>query len=77
MKIDKSRLRNDEHFQFNTEFRDLVAKEGAQNLKIETQFAAYLPLYDKEDEGIKRVSKSIFTTKIHEADKARDDYVRA
>jgi hypothetical protein len=72
-KIDKSRLRNDEHFQFNTEFRDLINKEGAQNLKVETQFAAYLPLYDKEDEGIKKVSKSIFTAKIHEADKARDD----
>jgi hypothetical protein len=72
-KIDKSRLRNDEHFQFNTEFRDLVVKEGAQNLKIEAQFNAFLPLYEKEDEGIKRVSKSIFTGRIHEADKARDE----
>jgi hypothetical protein len=72
-RIDKTRLRNDEHFQFHTEFRDLVAKEGAQNIKAEAQFAAYLPLYAKEDEGIKRVSKSIFTAKIHEADKARDD----
>jgi len=42
-------------------------------LKVETLFAAYLPLYAKEDEGIKRVSKSIFTAKIHEADKARDE----
>jgi len=76
MKIDtfyRKNLRNDEHFQFHTEFRDLINKEGAQNLKIEIQFAAYLPLYAKEDEGIKRVSKSIFTAKIHEADKARDD----
>ena len=76
MKIEtfyRKNLRNDEHFQFHTEFRDLVTKEGAQNLKIDTLFAAYLPLYNKEDEGIKRVSKSIFTAKIHEADKARDD----
>ena len=32
--IDRSRLRNDEHFQFHTEFRGLVDKDGAQNLKI-------------------------------------------
>ena len=76
MKIEtfyRKNLRNDEHFQFNTEFRDLVTKEGAQNLKVAAQFDAYLPLYNKEDEGIKRVSKSLLTGKIHEADKARDD----
>jgi hypothetical protein len=72
-KIDKSRLRNDEHFQFHTEFRDLVVKDGAQNLKVDVLFATFLTLYEREDEGIKKVSKSIFTGKIHEADKARDD----
>ena len=71
--IDRSRLRNDEHFQFHTEFRGLVDKDGAQNLKIQAQFDAYVPLYQKEDEGIKRVTKSALTGKIHEADKARDD----
>jgi hypothetical protein len=72
-KIDRSRMRNDEHFQFNSEFLDLIRKHGAQNLKIETLFSAYQPAYVKEDEGIKRVSKSVFTARIHEADKARDD----
>jgi len=72
-KIDKSRLKNDEHFQFHTETRDLIVKEGAANLNVEAQFNTYLPLYAKEDEGIKKVNKSFFTSKIQEADKARDD----
>jgi hypothetical protein len=76
MRIDsfyRKNLRNDEHFQLNTEFRDLIIKEGAENLKEGEQFAAYQSSYNKEDEGIKRVSKSLFTEKIQEADKARDD----
>jgi len=71
--IDQTKLRNDEHFQFYTEVRDLINRLGAQDLKIQTQFDAYLSLYDKEDEGIKRVAKSALTAKIHNADKARDE----
>ncbi|MDR1812622.1 MAG: hypothetical protein LBQ87_07330 [Candidatus Fibromonas sp.] len=41
-KIDKSRLRNDEHFQFNTEFRDIVVKEGAQNYHFPLTKRGYL-----------------------------------
>jgi len=37
-------LRNDAHFQFHTEFRDLVQASGADTLKIEPQFNAYKPL---------------------------------
>jgi len=76
MKIEaffRKHLRNHEHFQFHTAVRDLIIKEGAQTLKIVTQFATYQALYDVEDEGIQKVSKSFLTGKIHEADKARDD----
>ena len=76
MKISKltlSRLRNDEHFQFHSEFKDLVAKHGPEALKIKTLFQMYLPLYDKEDDGIKKISKSALTAQLMEADKARDD----
>jgi len=76
MKIEafyRKNLRNDEHFQFHTEFRSLIIKEGPQNLKVQAQFDAYTPLYEKEDEGIKRITKSALTGKIKEADKARDD----
>jgi len=43
MKIDNihlSHLRNDAHFQFHTEFKDLVIKCGAAALKIKPQFDA-------------------------------------
>jgi hypothetical protein len=67
MKIEKLNiihLRNDEHFQFHTEFRDLVAKEGPLALKIKPQFDDYLPLYDNVGEALKK-----YTT----IDKARGD----
>jgi hypothetical protein len=72
-KIDTNHLRNDAHFQFHTEFRDLVTKHTPQTLKIEPQFKVYLPLYDRVDEALKKIVKSEFTAKIHEADKARDE----
>jgi len=80
MKIDKfrrGRLRNDAYFQFNTEFRDLIVKEGAQNLKIKEQFDEYLALYRKVDDGLKKINKSIYTEQIREADKARDEIYAA
>jgi hypothetical protein len=33
----------------------------------------HLPLYDREDIALKKIVKSEFTAKIHEADKARDE----
>jgi hypothetical protein len=72
-KFDTNHLRNDAHFQFHTEFRDLVATHDAEALKIKPQFTAYLLLYGREDEALKKIAKSEFTAKIHEADKARDD----
>ena len=57
-------LRNDAHFQFYTEFRNLVQKEGAENLKIAPQFEAWLPLYDKEDAALKKIQKSAITAQI-------------
>jgi hypothetical protein len=76
MKIENIRiahLRNDEHFQLQNEFRDLVAAHGAEVLKIKPQFQAYQQLYEREDEALKKIVKSEFTAKIHDADKARDD----
>jgi hypothetical protein len=66
-------LRNDAHFQFYTEFRNLVQKEGAENLKITPLFEAWLPLYDKEDTALKKIVKSAITAQIQEADRARDE----
>jgi len=63
---------NDEHFQFNTEFLDTVNRFGASQLKIETDFGIYLPLYGQEDTVLKKIIKSAFTAEIEEADKRRD-----
>jgi hypothetical protein len=65
-------LRNDEHFQYHTEFMDLVTEHGAAALKIQPQFEAYLALYGTEDDGIKKIRKSALTAEIQAADKARD-----
>jgi len=76
LKIEKahtSRMRNETHFQFHTEFRDLVIRHGAAALKIKPQFDAYLLLYEREDLALKKIIKSALTAQIHEADKARDD----
>ena len=76
MKINQirlSRLRNDTHFQFHTEFKDLAQKHNPQALKIKPQYDAYLPLYDKVDLALKKINKSAITEKIQNADKARDE----
>jgi hypothetical protein len=75
MKISKvyaKGLRNDEHFQFHMEIKDLIARYGAEALKITEQFAAYLQSYEKLDEGIKKIVKSAFTAEIQDADRTRD-----
>jgi hypothetical protein len=70
--IEFPRFRNDEHFQFGTEFRDLVNRFGAQALKCEARFNLFLDSYAKEDEALKKIRKSAITDDIREADSRRD-----
>jgi hypothetical protein len=72
-KIDTKSLRNDAHFQFHTEFSDLVKKHNPETLKVNPLFDAYIQLYEREDEALKKINKSALTEKIQEADKARDE----
>lgn len=65
-------LRNEEHFQFQTEFKDLVDHYGSTPLGIETAYTAYLPLYSNEAEALDVIQKSSFTPQIAEADHKRD-----
>lgn len=65
-------LRNEQHYQFQTEFKELVAHHNPQALKIEKEFALYLPLYQKEDDTLKVIRKSAVTEKLAEADTQRD-----
>lgn len=65
-------LRNDAHYQFMTEVRDLIDGQTAAALKIGPQFAAFTALHEREDEALRKIPKSAFTKKIHEADGERD-----
>jgi len=71
--MDKTRLRNDEHFMFHTEFKNLLTTAGAQNLRVAAQFAEYGVLFAKEDEGLKKIVKSAITAQIQDEDKIRDE----
>lgn len=70
------RLHNEEHFQFNTSFKDLVVKSTPAALKIETLFTAYLSCYAKEMEALNLVKKSAISDDLSEADAARDGIFR-
>ena len=75
MKIDStsfSRFRNNEHFQFHTEFRRLVANETAAKLKIAKQFEHYVACYDKEDISIQIIRKSATTDDIEVCSRLRN-----
>jgi len=72
-KIDLKSMSNDAHYQFFSNFRDTVAKVGTAALKIKPQFDEWLALFKKEDEVLKKISKSALTKQIQDADKVRDD----
>lgn len=72
-KISTHRLRNDAHFQFNVEFRNLVTTFTAETLGVKSMFDAYKTLLDKEDDALKKINKSSLTEEIRDADKARDE----
>jgi len=70
------KMRNDEHFQFHTEFIELVNRSCASNLKVEALFEAYLQFYRRVDEALKKINKSALTEEIQKADKRRDKAFR-
>ena len=72
MKVKSEKLRNEEHFQFQTEFKDLVDSFTPVTLGIEAAFAAYLPLYANEAEALDVIRKSTVTDEIADADHLRD-----
>ena len=68
-------LRNEEHFQFNKEVKELIEQSGAETLDIEKDFTDYLPFYVKEEEALNLVRKSATTEQIELADKDRDELI--
>jgi hypothetical protein len=72
--IHTNNLRNDAHFQFHTEAKDLFTRQEAAALfNMVAMVSHHAALYAREDEALKKIVKSAFTQEIHDADKARDE----
>lgn len=69
-------LRNEEWFQFYTEFKDLTTRYGAQAIDIEALFATFSQLYADADEALEIIRKSATTEQLIEADNSRDAVFR-
>ena len=74
--IDNTKLRNEEHYQFQTDFKGLVEKNTPAALGIAVQFTAYLPLYDNEGEALNVIRRSAVTDDLSDADILRDSTFR-
>ncbi len=72
LKASLGNYRNEEHFQFQTEFKGLVEKYTPGTLNIEAAWAVYLPCYNKEEGVLDLLRKSSLTVKISDADHYRD-----
>ena len=72
LKLYFGKLRNAEHIQFFTEFRDLVNLFGAEPLKIQKFFTSFLSLFAVEDECLVVLQKSGYTEQMADADTRRD-----
>jgi hypothetical protein len=66
-------LRNEEHLQFHTGFKELVELNNPGELNIEEVFAAFLPHYAHESEAIDQIRKSEVTHELTDADNMRDN----
>ena len=69
-------LRNNEIFQFHTEFGKLVKDLDPSKLKIEQLFDKYQVLYKDLDDAMLKISKSAITADITAADQRRDSIFR-
>ena len=67
------RLRNEEHFQFHTDFKNLTESNNPASLGIAEAFENYLLQYGNEGEALDVIRKSAVTDDIAEADSLRDN----
>lgn len=70
------RLRNEEHFQFFTSFRDLVLVSTPTALKIEALFSQFQAAYINELAALDVVRKNAISDDLVEADNNRDSVFR-
>jgi hypothetical protein len=72
-RVNLRKMRNDAHFQFHTDVKNLIERTGAQKIKIQNLFETYVGAYAVEDKSLKAIVKSEHTEKIKAADILRDD----
>lgn len=65
-------LRNEEHFQYQTDFRNLLNSSNPVALNVEAALAAYNPIYTDESEALDVIRKSAITDELTDADTVRD-----
>jgi hypothetical protein len=71
-----TRLRNEEHFQFFTSFRDLVLVFTLATLKIELLFNLFLAAYANELTALNIIRKNAISDDLVDADDERDNVFR-
>ncbi len=69
-------LCNDEHCQFINNLLTLVGEVTPAALRVEEQVAALVAAFAREDEAIRKITKSVITEKIVEADRTRNRIFR-
>lgn len=72
----QERLRNEEWFQFFTEFKTLVENRTAKSIDIEALFAVFVNLYADAYQALEIIRKSAITTDLVEADVTRDSILK-
>jgi hypothetical protein len=69
--------RNNEHFQFHSEVKDLINEASPTKLKIQTLFnPTYIDAYRNEDVVLQRINRSAITDDIRKLDEERDSIFR-
>jgi hypothetical protein len=75
-RINLNKLRNEEWFNFFTEFKTFVEEFYPQAQNIEELFPLFLNLYSMADTALDKITKSEFTSTIVQLDEKRDNTFR-
>ena len=76
-RVDFSKLRNNEHFQCQTEFKALVEEFDPAAMKLNPLYSeTYVSLYKAEDEALLKIIKNTFSELRSDADRQRDQTFR-
>jgi hypothetical protein len=72
-RIKLNRLRNEEWYNYFTEFKTFVEQTTPEVLDIEALFVVFMTFYGKADETLEQIRKSNYTSEIVQLDALRDN----